>query len=146
MQEARVSAVHSNISLIGMPGAGKSEVGRLLAAALGWQFIDTDRQLEATTGQSLQDLLNSRGYLALRELEEDHICSLAVQQTVIATGGSVVYSEPGMRHLQEISTVVYLETDLSAVEARVQNFEQRGIASARGHTLAMIFMERRPLY
>lgn len=146
LQEAHSNAVHNNICLIGMPGAGKSEVGRFLATTLDWQFIDTDRQIEAAAGQSLQDLLNASGYLALRQREETHVCTLAPQHTIIATGGSVVYSEPGMRHLKKIATVVYLETDLTTVEARVRNFNQRGIASAQGQTLATIFNERYPLY
>ena len=129
-----------------MPGAGKSVVGKALAAQLGWDFIDTDRQIEAAAGTSLQQLLEEQGYLALRAREAEHILSLSPARTVISTGGSAVYSEPGMTHLRNISTVVFLDIDLATVATRISNFGQRGIASAENQTLEMIFAERLPLY
>jgi shikimate kinase len=136
----------NTISLIGMPGAGKSVVGSELAAHLGWEFLDTDRQIETAAGTSLQQLLDESGYLALRSVEEKHILSLAPTSAVIATGGSVVYSELAMEHLRRISTVVFLDIDLPTVMMRINNFGQRGIASAANQTLAMIYAERLPLY
>lgn len=129
-----------------MPGSGKSAVGEALAARLGWDFIDTDRQIEAAAGTSLQQLLDEQGYLALRAREAEHIQSLSPSRTVISTGGSAVYSEPAMTHLRDVSTVVYLDIDLDTVEKRVRNFGQRGIASAQNQSLASIFAERSPLY
>lgn len=135
-----------NISLIGMPGAGKTVVGQALAAQLGWQCIDTDRLIEKDAGVSLQQLLNEQGYLALRQLEEAQVLSLSTSETVISTGGSVVYSQAGMRHLMDISTVVFLDIDLATVKRRIHNIDQRGIASAPDQSLHMIFEERYPLY
>lgn len=129
-----------------MPGAGKSVVGLTLSAYLGWDLIDTDRQLEARTGTSLQQFLDDQGYQALRDLEEAHILALTPTRSVIATGGSAVYSEPAMAHLRRISTVVFLDIDLETVATRINNFAQRGIASAHNQTLDMIFAERLPLY
>jgi shikimate kinase len=135
-----------NISLIGMPGAGKTVVGQALAAQLGWQCIDTDRLIERDAGASLQQLLDDQGYLALRRLEEAQVLSLSTSETVISTGGSVVYSQAGMRHLMDISTVVFLDIDLATVKRRIHNIDQRGIASAQDQSLDMIFEERFPLY
>ena len=94
----------------------------------------------------LQKLLNDQGYLALRQLEEAQVLSLSTSETVISTGGSVVYSQIGMRHLMDISTVVFLDIDLATVKRRIQNIDQRGIASAQDQSLDMIFEERFPLY
>ena len=135
-----------NISLIGMPGAGKTVVGQALAAQLGWQCIDTDRLIEKDAGASLQQLLDDRGYLALRQLEEAQVLSLSTSESVISTGGSVVYSQAGMRRLMDISTVVFLDIDLTTVKRRIHNIDQRGIASAQDQSLDMIFEERFPLY
>lgn len=135
-----------NISLIGMPGAGKTVVGQALSAHLGWNCIDTDRQIEDKLGATLQQVLEDRGYQALRRLEAEHIESLALNSTIISTGGSAVYSADGMRHLQRISTIVFLDIDLATVEKRIHNFDQRGIASSEGQTLEMIFADRYPLY
>ena len=136
----------SNISLIGMPGAGKSVLGELLAARLDWEFIDTDRLIETRVGTGLQQLLDDQGYLAVRQIEETAILSLQPRRRVIATGGSAVYSEKGMAHLKERSTLVFLDIDLDTVRQRIHNFSERGIASAQDQTLEMIFAERYPLY
>ena len=138
--------MNSNISLIGMPGAGKSVIGKLLAAQLSWQLIDTDRLIEDSVGTSLQQLLDEKGYLAVREIEEAAILSLEPHHTVISTGGSAVYSERGMAHLKSTSTLVFLDIDLATVKQRIHNFGERGIASAQDHSLEMIFAERYPLY
>jgi shikimate kinase len=91
-------------------------------------------------------LLDDQGYLALRRLEEAQVLSLSTSETVISTGGSVVYSQAGMRHLMDISTVVFLDIDLATVERRIHNIDHRGIASAQDQSLDMIFEERFPLY
>lgn len=117
-----------------------------MAAQLGWQCIDTDRLIEKDAGVSLQQLLDDQGYLALRQLEEAQVLSLSTSETVISTGGSVVYSKTGMRHLMNISTVVFLDIDLATVKRRIHNLDQRGIASAQDQSLELIFEERFPLY
>ncbi len=136
----------TNVSLIGMPGAGKSVVGRGLADHLGWRFVDTDRLIEEREGAKLQGILDDAGYLAVRRLEEATILTLKLERCVIATGGSAVYSQSGMSHLQEMSTIVFLDIDLATVKQRVRNFDQRGIACAQDQTLEAIFAERYPLY
>ena len=136
----------TNISLIGMPGAGKTVLGKELAERLGWKFVDTDRLIEEAVGSSLQELLDESGYIVVRQKEESSILSLQPEHCVIATGGSAVYSDKGMAHLKAHSTLVFLDIDLATVKTRIHNFGERGIASAKGQTLEMIFEERFPLY
>ena len=101
-----MSSAKTNITLIGMPGAGKSTIGVILAKNLALGFVDTDVLIQTSRGASLQSLLESRGHLGLRQIEEEEILKLEVRRHVIATGGSAAYSERAMRHLNEGETVV----------------------------------------
>lgn len=135
-----------NIILIGMPGAGKSTVGVLLAKSLAKGFVDTDLVIQERVGKTLQSIVDEQGYLVLRDLEADVLRSLHAHNAVIATGGSAVYSAEAMSHLQSQGTCVYLKLSPGAVEQRVNNLGSRGIAAAPGKTLADIYQERCPLY
>jgi shikimate kinase len=135
-----------NIVLIGMAGAGKSTVGVLLAKALSRQFIDTDLVIQAAEGRRLQDILDSKGLDEFRLTEARHVLALNARGAVIATGGSVVYSEAAMAKLKREGVVVYLKLDPSVLESRVTNFDSRGIAIAPGQTFRELLDERRPLY
>jgi shikimate kinase len=136
----------SSITLIGMPGAGKTVIGKLLAAHLDLTFVDTDHLIEARYKTSLQNILDEKGYLALRNIEEQEILSIKPNHEVIATGGSAVYSEKAMAFLKEVSTLVFLDIDLETVRKRIHNFDKRGIARAPGQSIEMIFLERHALY
>ncbi len=136
----------SSITLIGMPGAGKTVIGKLLAAHLDLTFVDTDHLIEARYKTSLQNILDEKGYLALRKIEEQEILSIKPNHEVIATGGSAVYSEKAMAFLKEVSTLVFLDIDLETVRKRIHNFDKRGIARAPGQSIEMIFQERHALY
>ncbi|HWK54586.1 MAG TPA: shikimate kinase, partial [Hyphomicrobiales bacterium] len=88
-----MATTKSNIVLIGMPGSGKSTVGIILAKRTAHDFIDTDVLIQSSQGRSLQDILDADGYLALREIEAQVLQNLNLQNHVISTGGSAVYSE-----------------------------------------------------
>ncbi len=135
-----------NIVLIGMPGCGKSTVGVLLAKSLGYDFLDTDLLIQRRAGCRLQEIIDEQGMSSFLAAEEDVLCSVDVRGTVIATGGSAVYSERGMRRLTEHGVTVWLRADLSTLEARLGDFAARGIAGANANNLAAIFAEREPLY
>lgn len=135
-----------NIVLIGMAGAGKSTVGVLLAKALFRNFIDTDLVVQSAEGRRLQDIVDEVGKAAFQAIEEKHVLSIHVPGAVIATGGSVVYSEKAMNHLKSSGTVIYLELPLAQLEARVSNLDSRGLAMDSDQTFADIFNERLPLY
>lgn len=138
--------MQSNVVLIGMPGAGKSTIGVLLAKRLGYDFIDTDVLIQIRQGEVLQATLDARGYLALREIEAQVLLSLDVSRTVIATGGSAVYSSPAMAHLASAGVVVYLAAELDQLRRRILDYESRGIARRPGQDLAELFAERTRLY
>ena len=137
---------HSNIILIGMPGAGKSTAGVLLAKRLSKRFIDTDLIIQHRQNKSLQDIIDQSGYLALRFVEEEIICSLRVRNSVVATGGSAVYSEKAMEHLRQRGVLVYLQLGMDEVRSRIRNFSTRGIARPPHQTFRRLFAERTRLY
>lgn len=136
----------SSIVLVGMPGSGKSTLGRLLSNELQMPFADTDLFIEGKCGTSLQDYLNQHGYMALRQLEEDVIVEHSMPDTVISTGGSVVYSEKAMTHLKQFGRVVYLHVDEAQLLNRIHNFGSRGIACKPSQSFHSLFLERHQLY
>ena len=135
-----------NIILIGMPGAGKSTVGVLLAKTLGYAFLDTDLVIQQREGALLQPLVDSLGVEAFLDVEADAICSVECRGTVIAPGGSAVCRERAMSHLKALGRIVYLHLPLEELERRLSNISTRGIAMAPGETLADLFARRAPLY
>jgi shikimate kinase len=137
---------NSNIVLIGMPGAGKSTVGIILAKMTSRDFIDTDILIQLSTGRSLQEIVDSQGHMALRKIEEEVILTLAGRNHVIATGGSAIYSAVAMDHLRLNGKVVFLDVDLSALTSRIHNIHSRGIAKRPEQTFEDLFEERLVLY
>ncbi len=136
----------SNIILIGMPGAGKSNVGLSLAKLTCRDFIDTDVLIEVSQGRILQNIIDTEGHMALRKIEENILLGLDPINTVIATGGSAAYSYAAMTYLRSNGVVVFLDVDLVELESRVHNFETRGLAKRPGQSFADLFEERFPLY
>ena len=135
-----------NLVLIGMPGVGKSTVGVLLAKATGRDFVDTDVLIQAREGASLPALIEARGSAGFLALEERHVRSLDAERAVIATGGSVVYGEAAMTHLQRLGTIVYLSLAPEALAARAGSLAARGVVKQPGQDLAALGRERAPLY
>lgn len=135
-----------NIILVGMPGAGKSTVGVILAKQTGRDLVDTDVLIQLHTERSLQNIVDRDGYMRLREIEEEILLSLSLDHHVIATGGSAVYSEKAMRHLKTHGVVVFLEVPYSTIVSRVHDFETRGIARRPDQSFAELFEERSALY
>jgi shikimate kinase len=136
----------SNIVLIGMPGAGKSTMGVILAKAMNKTFVDTDIAIQERTGRLLQDIINTEGPEAFKKIEEETILSLPFKNTVIATGGSVVFSERAMQYLQSDGILVYLTISFEEMEKRLKNITTRGVVLAKGETLREMYNERVPLY
>lgn len=135
-----------NIVLIGMPSAGKSTVGVIIAKNLGMNFIDTDVLLQTRQGKLLQEILDAEGTEAFLEIEEETILSIDCSNTVIATGGSAVYSEKAMEYLKRNGLVIYLHVAMETVNIRLRNLKTRGVVLSKGQTLEDIYRERVPLY
>lgn len=136
----------TNLTLIGMPGAGKSTIGIILAKNLSLGFIDTDVLIQINRQKSLQQILDESGHLGLRAVEEEEILKLNVSRHVIATGGSAAYSDKAMTHLKAMSMIVFLEVSFHEIERRIRNFNSRGIAKAEHQTFRELYDERQVLY
>ena len=136
----------NNITLIGMPGAGKSTIGVVLAKVLGYQFLDSDLLIQKQEKRRLSEIIEEEGYIGFQEVENRVNASIEADKTVIATGGSVVYCEEAMEHLKSIGTVVYLKLSLNALSKRLGNLKGRGVLLREGQTLTDLYEERTPLY
>lgn len=129
-----------------MPSSGKSTVGVIIAKHLGKSFVDTDVILQTQQNRKLQDIINTDGIDKFLEIEENTILSLELSNTVIATGGSAVYSEKAMKHLKANGTVIYLDINMKTVTKRLKNIKTRGVVLSPGQTLEQIYQKRKPLY
>ena len=135
-----------SVTLIGMPGAGKSTVGVLLAKSLLMDFTDTDLVIQRKTGKALCEIIEEEGTEKFLDIENDIIVAEEFAASVIATGGSAVYGNEAMAKLKEISTVVYLSLPVEVLEKRIKDIHSRGVAMKNGVTLKELFEERKVLY
>ena len=134
------------IILIGLPGAGKSTIGVILAKSLGMNFIDTDIVMQERTGRLLQELIDDEGVDVFLAIEENMALSLDADNTVIATGGSVVLSDRAMKHLKSKSNIIYLIISFEEMVRRLENITTRGIVLFPGQSLSDMYDQRIPLY
>ena len=128
----------NNLIFIGMPSSGKTILGRLLAAELGRPFIDTDDVIRQINGCELHEIMNRDGLDGFLQREVEAIRTVDVENTVIATGGSAVYSPAGMEHLKKIGTVIYVAISYETLERRVGDPHLRGVvlAPVRAYTIS----------
>ncbi len=136
----------NNLIFIGMPSSGKSTLGRLLARELDRPFIDTDDVIREMNGCELHEIMDRDGLDGFLQREVEAICTVDVDNTVIATGGSAIYSPAGMKHLGKIGTVIYVAISYETLEKRVGDPHLRGVVLAPGKTLRDLYEERVPLY
>ena len=136
----------SNIVLIGMPGAGKSTVGVVLAKRLGYRFVDSDLVIQEKYGKLLHELIEENGVEGFWRIENEVNASLNLDRSVIATGGSVIYGAEAMEHLRSMGSVVYLKLPLREVSERLGDLEARGVTLRPGQTVEDLYKERIPLY
>lgn len=135
-----------NIVLIGMPGAGKSTIGVVLAKKLGLRFLDSDLVIQDRYGKLLHEIMEEKGLEGFKEIEDQVNASLDVTNCVIATGGSAVYGKNAMSHLKEIGTIVYLKLSYEEISNRLGDLHERGVALKPGQSLLSLYNERIPLY
>ena len=141
-----ISLMKNNVILIGMPGAGKSTVGVVLAKLLNYKFVDSDIVIQQKMKKKLKDIILEQGAECFKKIENKINSGLNVKKSVIATGGSVVFGKDAMEHFKKIGTVVYLKVSLASLEKRLGDLDKRGVVHKPGETLLDIFNERAPLY
>jgi shikimate kinase len=141
-----MSATRTGITLIGMPGAGKSTVGVLLSKRMALDFVDSDLVIQVRQHKPLQRVLDDKGYLGLRAIEAEVLLSLDPGGCVIATGGSAVYSAEAMHHLGNHSRIVWLDVPLAELRRRIRDYDTRGIARRPEQSFEELFAERMALY
>ncbi|HOQ16677.1 MAG: shikimate kinase [Epulopiscium sp.] len=135
-----------NIVLIGMPGAGKSTIGVLLAKALNMSFLDTDLLIQKKENKLLQEIIEEKGISEFLDIEKNVILEVKVSNTVIATGGSVILRDEAMKHLKKTGFVFYLNLPYKVIQRRLYNIKTRGIAMDKNKGLLDVYKERVPLY
>jgi len=135
-----------NVVLIGMPGAGKSTAGVILAKILGYEFVDSDLIIQKEEHKLLKDIIAEKGVEGFIEVENRINSSIDCEHSVIATGGSVIYGEEAMLHLKSIGKVVYLKLSYETIDARLSNIKGRGVVLRNGQNLHDLYTERIPLY
>ena len=141
-----ISFMKNNVILIGMPGAGKSTVGVVLAKLLNYKFVDSDIVIQQKMKKKLNELILEQGAEYFKKIENKINSGLNVKKCVVATGGSVVFGKDAMEHFKKIGTVVYLKASLDSLEKRLGDLDKRGVVHKPGETLLDIFNERSPLY
>ena len=128
-----------------MAGAGKTSIGKALSLELGYEFLDTDKIIEISYGKS-KDIIDSEGKDRFRVIEEEVLLSTKFNNTLLATGGSAVFSPLAMEHLRDNSDVIYLEVSFENISERVLDFKERGFIKESSQSIEQAYMERLVLY
>lgn len=138
----------NNVVLIGMPGAGKSTLGVVLAKIMNYDFVDADLVIQGKRNQTLQAIIDACGPLGFLEVENQILSEIEANETVISTGGSAIYSEEAMAHLKEIGVIVYLKISYEQLVGRLSDLQERGVVlkGGIGMSLKELYVERKPLY
>ena len=136
----------NNIILIGMSGVGKSTLGSMLAEKLNYNFIDTDILIQEKVGQPLPQIIKEKGIDYILQIENEINSNIKVENSVISTGGSVIYGKQAMQNLKNIGKIIYLKQDFEIINERIENIEERGIIIRKNQTLEELYDERVPLY
>ena len=135
-----------SISLVGMAGAGKSSIGKQLADHLGYSFIDSDLLIENEYQESLQQVLDRSGKENFLKIEENALMSIEFNNTILATGGSAIFSELAMDYIRSRSSIIFIEAPYNKIVERVSNFSERGFLKSSDQTIQEAFVERQFLY
>ncbi|SET48212.1 shikimate kinase [[Clostridium] polysaccharolyticum] len=135
-----------NVVLVGMPGAGKSTIGVVLAKVLGFEFIDSDIVIQKQEKKLLREIIEENGLDGFIEIEGNINASLNGENTVIATGGSAVYHDEAMKHFQKTAKIVYIKLSYETLVSRLGDLKRRGVVLREGQTFKELYNERHPLY
>ena len=142
MKDNTMDSRKNNITLIGMPAAGKSTVGVLLAKRLGYSFIDVDIVIQEEEGKLLKEIIKEQGLDGFMEVENRVNAGLRANRAVIAPGGSVIYGKEAMENLKSLGPVVYLKISYEELCSRLGDVVDRGVVLKEGMTLEELYNER----
>ncbi len=133
------------ITLIGMPGSGKTCMGKALSRKLGLRVVDGDHLIEKNTGKKLQSIINEEGIEEFKRIEKETLLSINEDNIIITPGGSAIYYEDVMNHFKSLGIVIYLYVGTENLLKRLGDYSTRGIVLKPGQTIEDLFEERRPL-
>lgn len=134
------------VTFIGMPGSGKSCMGRILSRKLKMRIIDGDKLIEKNVGKPLNEIIEERGMEEFKRLEEETLLSIEEDNVILSPGGSAVYYDSVMKHFKEKGIIVYLYVGLDTLKERLGDYSKRGIVLKEGQTLDDLYAEREPLF
>ena len=135
-----------NVVMVGMPGAGKSTIGVLLAKETSFDFLDVDVYIQGQEHRRLQEIIDVEGIDTFKQLEEKYLCEINVDGVIVSTGGSAIYSSKGIQSLKKKGLVIFLKINMKTLEERLGDFSTRGVVIAPGQTFEGLFAERNKLY
>jgi shikimate kinase len=117
--------------IVGLPGVGKSTIGRRVARRLGWDFVDLDAAIESSTGRSVRDIFETEGEDGFRDIESQSLRESIERTTpcIVATGGGVVLRDSNRALLRNVSAVLWMTAGLGDLEKRLEPRSGTG----RGH-------------
>ncbi|WDE97071.1 shikimate kinase [Lentisphaera profundi] len=136
----------SNIVMVGMPGAGKSTIGVLLAKETSFDFLDVDVYIQGQEHRRLQEIIDLEGIEVFKGLEEKYLCQIDSDGVIVSTGGSAIYSSKGIQSLSQKGLIIFLKINMQTLEDRLGDFSTRGVVIAPGQTFEELFAERNSLY
>ena len=133
-------------TLVGMPGCGKTCMGRAVSRKLGMKHIDSDKLIEAQYGKKLFEIIKDVGNEEFKKIEEDTLLNFKAADLILSTGGSAVYYEAAMSHLKSLGKIVYLYCSYDVIKERLGDFSKRGVILREDQTLRDLYEERTVLY
>lgn len=133
-------------TLIGMPGSGKSCMGRAVSSRVKLKNIDSDVLIQRKEGKKLHELIDELGVEGFKALEEKTLCEFSTDNCILSTGGSAVYYDSAMTHLKSLGKIVYLKVDVKTIKERIGDYSKRGIVLKPGQTIDDLYRERCALY
>lgn len=135
-----------NIIFVGMPAAGKSTIGVVVAKHLGYNFIDTDLLIQEKEKRLLREIIAQEGLEEFLKIEDRINAKVQAERSVIAPGGSVIYCENAMKHYKEIGIIVYLKASFETISKRLGNAKKRGVVLRENQTIEDLYHERTALF